>query len=139
MMPLAFLMSAILVVIAAIHLLWALGWWFPIRDEARLARAVVGARGITRMPGPVPTALVVVALLFAAAWPWFPPGPGRKAGLVAIALVFQLRAVLAYAPPFQAATPEQPFRRLDERLYGPLCGALGIGYMMLAFAGTAAA
>jgi len=36
-------LSAILIVIAALHLLWALGYWSPIRIEA--ARAVVGTRG----------------------------------------------------------------------------------------------
>lgn len=134
---LTLLASALLVVIAAIHLMWALGIWFPIKDEAQLARTVVGAKGITKMPGAVPCALVVVALLFAAALPWFAPSGLRTFGLFAIALVFQLRAIAAYSPIMKRATPEQPFRKLDESLYAPLCIFLGLVFMVLA--GQAAA
>ena len=129
---LAALASVGLVVVAAVHLLWALGYWWPIHDEAALARTVVGTRKITRMPGPVSCSLVVVALLFAAAWPWFPPSSFKTFGLVVIALVFQVRAVLTYAPFWKRATPEQPFRRYDEAYYGPLCIVLGIVFMILA-------
>ncbi len=128
---LAFGLSCILVVIAAIHLLWALGYWWPLHDKARLARAVVGTKGIESMPGAVPTSLVTVALLFAAAWPWFPESGLRSAGLLLLALVFQARALAAYAPPWKRMSPEQPFRRLDETLYGPLCIVLGLGFMLL--------
>lgn len=132
MTPLALALSAVAIAIAALHLLWALGYWWPIRDEAALARAVLGTRDAERMPGAVPTALVVVALMFAAALPWVAPGPLRLAGLAALAAVFLARGGAAYAPPFQALTPEQPFRRLDQRVYGPLSLALGAGYAILA-------
>lgn len=126
------LASATLIIIAALHLLWALGYWFPIKDEAELARTIAGFRGIDKMPGAVPCALVVVALLFAAAWPWFPPNGFKTLGLFIIALVFQFRAILAYAPIWKRATPEQPFRRLDESFYAPLCILLGLIFMLLA-------
>ena len=126
------IVSGVLIVIAAIHLLWALGYWWPIRDETQLARAVVGTRDITRMPGAVATSLVVVALLFAAAWPWLPDSPLKGPGLFLIAVVFQLRALAAYAPFWKRLSPEQPFRRLDETYYGPLCIVLGMIFMVLA-------
>ncbi len=129
---LALFASTILVVIAAIHLLWAIGFWWPIKDEAELARAVVGTKGIQSMPGAVPCSIVVVALLFAAAWPWFPDTPIKGLGLFIIAIVFQLRAIIAYAPFMKRATPEQPFRKLDETYYAPLCILLGIVFMILA-------
>ena len=129
---LALAASAGLIVIAAIHLLWALGYWWPLKDEAALARAVVGTKGIEKMPGAVACALVVVALLFAAAWPWFPEGPLKAVGLFVIALVFQIRAVAAYAPIMKRATPELPFRRLDETYYAPLCIFFGLVFMVLA-------
>lgn len=132
MVALALLASAILIVVAAVHLLWALGYWWPIRDEAALARAVVGTRGITKMPGAVACSLVVVALLFAAAWPWFPDGGIKTFGLFAIALVFQLRAIAAYSPLMKRIAPEQPFRRFDETYYAPLCILLGLIFMVLA-------
>lgn len=132
MTALALLASAGLIVIAAVHLLWALGYWWPIKDEAMLARTVVGTKGITKMPSAVACSMVVVALLFAAAWPWFPDGSLKSIGLFGIALVFQIRAVAAYSPMMKRATPEQPFRRLDEAYYAPLCIAFGIIFMVLA-------
>jgi hypothetical protein len=89
------------------------------------------------MPGAVPCSLVVVALLFAAAWPWFPASFLKSLGLFGIALVFQIRAVLAYAPFWKRASPEQPFRRLDEAYYGPLCILFGVIFMILAGAAAA--
>lgn len=137
MIFLALFASAGLVIIAAIHLLWAVGYWWPIKDEAALARAVVGTKGITTMPGALATSLVVVALLFAAAWPWFPGGPFKSLGLFVIAVVFQIRAIASYSPMMKRATPEQPFRRLDEAYYAPLCIAFGIAFMVLAGAAAA--
>jgi hypothetical protein len=128
----ALLASAGLIIIAAVHLLWALGIWWPIKDETALARAVVGSKGIKKMPGATSCSLVVVALLFAAAWPWFPDSSLKSLGLFCIAVVFQLRAIAAYAPLMKRATPEQPFRRLDETYYAPLCMVFGVIFMVLA-------
>ena len=50
---LALIASLGLIIITAIYLLWALGYWWPIKDETALARAVVGTKGITKMPGAV--------------------------------------------------------------------------------------
>lgn len=132
MAALALLASGVLVVIAAVHLLWALGYWWPIKDEAALARAVMGTKGITKMPGATACSLVVVALLFAAAWPWMPDSLLKTSGLFAIALIFQLRAIAAYSPLMKRIAPEQPFRRLDETYYAPLCIVLGLIFMTLA-------
>ena len=59
-----------------------------------------------------------------------------KIGLVVIALVFQARAIFAYSPWAKRIAPEQPFRRLDETRYGPLCGALGMIYLAVAASTT---
>ena len=124
--------STILIIIAAVHLLWALGYWWPIKNETELARTVVGAKGIQNMPGAAACSLVVVALLFAAAWPWFPESALKGFGLFIIAIIFQIRAIAAYAPMMKRITPEQPFRRLDETYFAPLCIALGIAFMVMA-------
>lgn len=132
---LAFATSALLLPAAALHLLWALGFWIPIRNEAQLARAVVGARGITRMPGAVPCALVAVALFFAALLPhlsWF---PYRHLLLSSFAMVFLLRGAAAYLPIWRAMVPEQPFATLDTRLYGPLCLIIGASLLILTVQG----
>ncbi|SMP18173.1 DUF3995 domain-containing protein [Shimia sagamensis] len=133
---LAVLISALLFVPAALHLLWAIGAWVPIRDEAALARATVGAPGITRMPGPIPCALVFVALLFAAALPHLTTFPLRTPLLLAIAAVFLLRGVAAYLPAWRKLVPEQPFSRLDQRYYGPLCIVVGASFLLFTLTGA---
>ena len=132
MIFLAFIASTGLIVIAAVHLLWSLGYWWPIKNEAELARTVVGTKGIERMPCAVACSLVVVALLFAAALPWFGDSTLKSLALFAIAMVFQIRAVAAYSTFMKRLTPEQPFRRLDEAYYAPLCIAFGVIFMVLA-------
>lgn len=136
MSGLALPVAAVLSAIAALHLAWAIGWWVPIREERALARAVVGTRGVTRMPGAVPCALVAVALAFVAALPFMPGFPGQKLLLGAAALVFLGRGALAHTAAWRRLTPEQPFSRLDRQVYGPLCLAVGAGLALLAFAGN---
>jgi len=121
----AVVFSAALVAIAGIHVTWALGLWWPLGDETRLARAVVGTRGITRMPGPVPCALVAVALMFGAAWPWIAGGWLWWAGTAALALVFLGRGAASYVPAMRSLAPEEPFATLDRTWYAPLCLTLG--------------
>jgi hypothetical protein len=129
-------LSAVLALIAAIHVLWGIGLWVPIRDEAPLARTVVGAAGIERMPGAVPCALVAVALMAGITWIWLPPDGLRQLGLAAGAAIFSVRGVLAYLPVWRRLTPVQPFATLDRRLYGPLCLLLGAGFLALFIEGA---
>jgi hypothetical protein len=125
----ALLLTLILGLIAALHLLWAVGFWFPIRDEAALARAVVGARGITKMPGAGPCALVAMALVFLISVIHWPDVAARLWLLRAAAAVFLLRGVATYTPGWRGIVPEQPFARLDQRIYGPLCLVIGAGLL----------
>ncbi len=133
---LAVLISALLFVPAALHLLWAIGAWAPIRDEAALARATVGAPGITKMPGPIPCAVVFVALSFAAALPHLTTFPLRSLLLLAIAAVFVLRGIAAYLPVWRKLVPEEPFATLDQRYYGPLCLVLGASFLLFTLTGA---
>lgn len=133
---LAVLISALLFVPAALHLLWAIGAWVPIRDEVALARATVGAPGITQMPGPIPCALVFIALSFAAALPHLTTFPLRPLLLPAIAAVFLLRGVATYLPAWRQLVPEEPFATLDQRYYGPLCLLLGASFLLFTLSGA---
>lgn len=133
---LAVLISALLFVPAALHLLWAIGAWVPIRDEAALARATVGAPGISKMPGPIPCALVFVALSFAAALPHLTTFPLRTLLLPAIAAVFLLRGIATYLPAWRKLVPEEPFATLDQRYYGPLCLVLGASFLLFTLTGA---
>jgi len=133
MMLLAFILSCLTGGLAALHLMWAIGFWAPIRDEARLARTFVGWRGITQMPGALPFAMAGTALIGAALLPHRPEFPGHQTWLIVFALAFAARGSAAYVPAWRTLAPEQPFATLDQRLYGPLYLALAIGYGALAF------
>lgn len=131
----AVVMSAVLLALAVLHVLWAIGFWWPLRDERRLVAAVVGFRNATRMPGPVPCALVAVGLLVAAWWPWFAPSFVARGGAVLLATAFGIRGILAWRPGWRRITPQEPFRTYDSRIYGPLCLAIGAGFAALAVKG----
>lgn len=132
---LAVLLSGVLMLLAGVHLLWAIGFWWPIRDEARLVAAVVGFRHATRMPGPIPCALVAMGLITAAWWPWFAPVWIARGGLVVLATVFLIRGILPWRSGWRRITPQEPFRTYDSKVYGPLCLALGAGFAALAVKG----
>lgn len=132
MTAIAVLMSAITLGLAGLHILWGFGFWWPIRNEELLVRAVVGFKGATRMPGPIPCALVAVGLIFAANFPWFPPGWGRDAGLWISAVVFLGRGSITYTRFWRSMTPQRPFSTLDRTRYGPLSLFLGAGFVALA-------
>lgn len=127
-MILTLTLSFILVVIAALHVLWGLGYWFPIKDEAALARAVVGFAGAQKMPGAVPCAVVAVALLLAVMCLWWPPSLLRSIAVGAIGTVFLARGTAAFTPIWRKLTPTEPFATLDRKYYGPLCLAQGLGF-----------
>ena len=131
MILLALIMTAVLLALAALHALWGIGFWWPIRDERRLVSAVIGVTNATRMPGPIPCALVAVALLFAAALLWFPPGLIRQLGLGVAAVAFMTRGFMAFRPIWARLTAQEPFRSNDRRYYGPLCLALSAGFILL--------
>lgn len=131
---LALTLSFVTVAVAAVHLLWAVGYWFPFSNEEKLVAAVVGLRGATRMPGAIPCALVTVVLLFAAAVPWWPQGWLRLAGLGFFAGAFALRGAAGFTRPWRRIARQEPFARLDRRLYSPLSLALALGYLVLLLA-----
>ncbi|WP_204115433.1 DUF3995 domain-containing protein [Shimia biformata] len=127
----AFLFSATLIVIAALHLVWALGIWLPIRDEAQLTRTVVGAKGMAEMPGPVPCAMVAMICLFLAILPHLTSFPFRVPLMSAAGAVFILRGFAPFFPAWRRLFPEQPFARLDRLFYGRLCILLGLALLFL--------
>ncbi len=118
---------AVLSVVAAIHTLWGFGFWFPLRDEDRLVRAVVGAKDATRMPGPIPCGLVAGALVAVIISLTAPPSMPRDILLGLSALVLIVRGLLAWMPLWRRMAPREPFATLDRYAYGPLCLLLGLG------------
>jgi hypothetical protein len=131
----ALLLAVLLAPVVLLHLLWAIGLWWPIRDEARLVATVVGVQGMARMPGAAPCALVATAELMLAAWPLVAGGRWHDLGLWAAAAVLGLRGVAAWLPGWRRLTPVQPFATYDRRLYGPFCLILALLSGLTALAG----
>lgn len=125
------LVSLILCVVATIHALWGFGIWIPIRDEPALARAVVGAKGVSRMPGPIPCFLVAGGLLFLVLMLWMPAGIIRSAVLWLATAGFLARGAMPYTALWRKMTPEEPFASNDRRYFGPLCIGLGLALLLI--------
>jgi hypothetical protein len=141
---LAIALFVVLQTIADLHAAWGLGWRWPSDSEVGLARTVVGKSGITRMPS-LAASLVVAALLAAASlWPLFAAGllPARwplwltQLAGVCLAAVFVGRGIAGYLPAWRSRFSEQPFASLDQRVYSPVCLALGVGILTILIAST---
>ena len=122
------MMSVVLLFLAALHGAWGIGFWWPIREESELVRAVIGLARRSRMPGALACSAVAVALLGAASCLWWPEGLLRDLALAALGMVFCGRGALAYAGPWRRMLSAEPFATLDRWAYGPLCLALGLGF-----------
>lgn len=129
------LLTLLLGLIAALHFAWGLTIWVPIREEAQLARTVVGAKGVDRMPGMIPCMLVVAGLLLVILSLWLPHYTVTRLVLWIATLVFFGRGVIAYTPLWRKMTPEEPFRSYDTRYYAPLCLVLGTGILITLLGG----
>ncbi|MGH1369628.1 MAG: DUF3995 domain-containing protein [Maritimibacter sp.] len=130
----------ILAVTGAIHALWALRIWWPIADEEALARAVVGAKGITRMPSAMMTWVVVVAIVLGILWTmalsgwialplpdWMVTGGG-----LLMAAVLLVRGIGTYFAGLFGMKAEEPFSTLNARYYSPVIILLGVGTLLTA-------
>ena len=136
-------LAMVLVAAGLLYLLWATGVTFPFASEQALARALIGRRGITRLPSRA-AFLYLAVLLIAAALAAFLLGgysqavPQSKPFLAPVglllALVFLGRGVAGVLPAFERAAPEQPYLSLNRRIYSPLCFAAGLGFLFLTLA-----
>jgi hypothetical protein len=122
--------AAALAGIGALHLLWATGSSFPFPDRAALADSVVGTHEV---PSSGACVTVATALLSGAALvagpPKMPPGL-RRAGLIGLTAVLAGRGGLGLAGRTDLVSPgssSTTFRRLDRRVFSPLCLALAAG------------
>ncbi len=142
MKTLSILLFAVLTVIAALHAYWALGGLWPAKSEAELIRTVIGQKNFVRMP-PAWMTFVVSGLVMTAAfiglsasgalpigWPWL-----ARLGALGVALVMLARGAVTYVLPDANHALLEPFATLNYRYYSPLCLALGVGFLCLAFVG----
>jgi hypothetical protein len=115
---------------AGLHVAWGRGSSFPFSTRDELADAVVGT---PRVPGPAACHAVAGALAAAAALVEGAPAPTshlRRIGLLGVAGLLALRGGLGLAGHTDLLAPgsvSERFRRLDRRVYAPLCLALSTG------------
>jgi len=124
-----------LLAVSMVHLMWAFGSTWPVSDPQTLARTVVGAKDIQRMPSRLMTGLVAIAVLAAGIWALAMTDPSDSPiltwGGVALALVFVGRGIAGFTRAWRAMVPEEPFATFDRKLYSPLCLAIGVGFVTL--------
>jgi len=145
MMPFsAILVVIVLLAIAGLHLLWAIGSHWQAPDEETLAKTVVGSKSIKKMPPRLASLLVAIVMIGAAhvvlVYAGLMPGlmlfQMYRIILVAMILVFSFRGLAAYIPYWRAMVPEQPFARLDQTRYGPLCIVIAALLLDVALTGS---
>jgi len=134
-MGIASLIFVPMLAIAMVHFIWAFGFNWPVKDEKALARTVAGFKGIEKMPPRLLSAAVAIGVLFAGVWvlAMADPQPSfiLSFGGAIIALGFFARGVIGYSKKWHEITPEQPFRKLDKKIYSPLCLFIGVGIFVL--------
>jgi hypothetical protein len=128
--PISGLTAATLFSLAGLHVAWGRGSSFPFSDHDDLSEAVIGRHNV---PSPGACYAVAGALTVAAALVADVPGVPRgiqRAGVTGVAAVLAGRAALGFAGRTDLASPgsvSTRFRRLDRRMYSPLCLALAAG------------
>lgn len=125
-----------LLMVAFAHLLWSFGNTWPIRDEALLARTVIGSPGVSKMPNRL-LMFAVAVLIFAAGIVALSLADHSSGGWwltalgVLLAAIFLGRGALSYSAGWRARFPTEPFATLDRKNYGPLCFWIGAGFLIL--------
>ncbi len=125
MNPFSLCLALPILALSGLHLLWALGIWFPLRSEVALAHAATGFPSAATMPSPLLCALVAAVLLIGASLPFWPESPMRSLMIWGMAAIFVGRGAVTYTAFWRRLTPVEPFATLDRRYYGPLCLILG--------------
>jgi hypothetical protein len=112
--------------IGALHLLWAAGASWPLADRSELADAVIGRAG-GGVPPPSACVAVAGALTVASGLVGGHPAVDprlRRAGARATVAVLGVRGSLGLLGRTDLLSPGSAsprFRRLDRRIYSPLC------------------
>ena len=122
--------AATLTALAGLHVAWGMGSAFPVSVRTDLADVVAGSDVV---PGPAACFAVAGALLCAAgvvAGAARTGAPVLRAGAGVVTAAFAARAVMGItgATAFLApgGTTTERFRRLDRRVYSPLCAAIAL-------------
>ncbi len=126
----------VLAIVAFTHGYWAFGGHWPASSRATLPQTVVGSKGLKQMPPFWLTMIVAVLILIAGllpvSWVFFPVLPNILwFAMMTLAAIFWVRGIASYTPIFRKLQAEEPFATLDRKYFGPLCIALGLGFVIL--------
>jgi hypothetical protein len=116
--------------LAVLHAAWGRGSSFPFHERAELADAVIGRRTVPSAPA----CFVVASLLTAGSAVVLNlvpmPKRMRAVALAVMAAVLAIRSAAGFSSNtsrLSKGSDSERFRRLDRRLYSPLCLLLAIG------------
>ena len=123
--------AGVLGALAALHVAWGLGSSFPLADREQLFDSVAG--GSDDAPGAIACFAVAACLATSATAVAGRPRALprlRRAGAASTTAVLGGRALLGFAGRTALVAPggrvSERFRRLDRRVYAPLCLALSV-------------
>jgi Protein of unknown function (DUF3995) len=125
--------ASVLAGFAGLHVAWGLGSAFPFASREELTDAVSGT---ATAPSPAASFAVAGALATGSllvAGPPALPSRVRRSGLLAMSSVLALRAGLGWAGHTDKISPgssSPAFRRLDRRVYSPICAGLATGALL---------
>ncbi|MCF6326466.1 MAG: DUF3995 domain-containing protein [Devosiaceae bacterium] len=124
-----------LLAISIVHMAWAFGATYPVKDEKMLARTVAGFKNIEKMPPRLASFAVSLLAFGAGIWALALTDPNPSllltAGGVLLTLVFLVRGIIGYSKFWRELTPEEPFTSLDKKIYSPLFIFIGTGFLTL--------
>ncbi len=135
----ALLIFSSLFAAALLHVAWAFGVLWPAKDEQTLINTVIGAPGMSKMPGTGLTLAVAAGIASAGVFALWGaqlvalplPGWMQSASLLVLAIIFGLRGFSSYLTLGPLSSRTEPFTRLDRRFYAPLCLLIGAGFIAL--------
>ena len=109
--------------LAALHVSWAAGSSWPLRDKATLSDAVIGHDGLPSAAACLAVAgMLSAGSAFVAGWPADAQAL-QRIGAVGVVVAISLRGALGLAGLTHVVSPgssSRRFRRLDRRIYAPL-------------------
>lgn len=133
-------LSLVLLSLAALHLYWGMGGFWPGTNEVTLVEHVVGRTADMKAPPFVACLFVATSLAGIAALVFtksdLVPIPRQVAwvptiGLYGAAAVFLLRGLAGYTPKIFDYAKGTPFYDLNTSFYSPLCIAIGAALICL--------
>ena len=128
--------------VAAMHVYWASGGYWPAQQKDELAKTVVGAES-EHMPPAFVTLIVAVLIFLVGCLPLLSMGAihspiPKSIELILMAgatIVFLTRGLVTYLPIADRYSVVEPFVTFNRRYYSPLCVVLAIGFAFVMLAG----